>query len=192
MRHSFVTMTLRLLSVGVFLAVPVLSLAQPGRIELPNFDGLEKKAVNSVNISLDLSLLRLVAQSMNNGPDDQAVKNVLNGLEGIYVRSFEFATDQAYPQSDVDQVLKQLNAAGWDKFVSVHNTQQHEDVEVSMRREGNRVEGLVVVARNPREFTIVNLVGSVDLKQLSQLQGKFGVPELHLEQKGSTAAPVGK
>ncbi len=183
MRHSFMTTGLRVL-LWVFLAMPVASLAQAGRIELPSFDGLEKKAVNSVNISLDLSLLKLVAQTMDNGPDDQAVKNVLNGLEGIYVRSFQFATDDAYPQSDVDHVLQQLNAAGWNKFVSIHNTQQHEDVEVSMRREGNRIEGLVVVARNPREFTVVNLVGSVDLKQLAELQGKLGVPNLHLGQKG--------
>jgi hypothetical protein len=194
MRHSFVTTALRLLPVWVFLAVPVRSFAQPGRIELPSFDGLEKTAVNSVNISLDLSLLKLVAQNMNNGPDDQAVKNVLNGLEGIYVRSFQFATDHAYPQGAVDQVLRQLDAAGWNKFVSIHNTQQHEDVEVCMRRAGNRIEGLVVVARDPRQFTIVNLVGSVDLKQLSQLQGRFGVPDLHLGQNGSPGAaqPDGK
>jgi hypothetical protein len=185
MRNSFMT-ALRLLPVALLLAAPVASFAQqPGRIELPSFDGLEKKAVNSVNISLDLWLLRLVGQTMNDhDPDDQAVKSVLDGLEGIYVRSFEFATDHAYPQSDVDQVLRQLDAAGWNKFVSVHNTKQQEDVEICMRRAGNRVEGLVVVARDPRQFTIVNLVGSIDIAQLSKLQGRFGVPDLHLGQKG--------
>jgi Domain of unknown function (DUF4252) len=173
----------------VLLVMPVASLAQAGRIELPSFEGLEKKAVNSVNISLDLGLLKLVAQQMDNNPDDQAVKSVLNGLDGIYVRSFQFATDDAYPKSDVDLVLRQLDAAGWNKFVSIHNSQQHEDVEVCMRREGSRVQGLVVVARDPRQFTIVNLVGSVDMAKLSQLQGKFGVPDLHLDPKGAVTVP---
>ncbi len=186
---------MRLLSVGMLLALPAVSFAQqPGQIQLPSFDGLEKQAVNSVNISLDLWLLRLVAQTMDN-PQDQEVKSVLSGLQGIYVRSFQFATDHAYPQGDVDRVLRQLDAAGWNKFVSVHNTQQQQDVEVSMRRDGNRVEGLVVVARDPRQFTIVNIVGSIDMAKLSQLQGKFGVPDLHLGQKGvtpGTPQPNGK
>ncbi|HTX23473.1 MAG TPA: DUF4252 domain-containing protein [Steroidobacteraceae bacterium] len=183
MRHSSIKLTLGAIPVWILLALPVASLAQAGRVELPSFDGLEKKAVNSVTISLDLSLLKLVAQAMDNSQDDQAVKGVLSGLQGIYVRSFQFATDHAYPQSDVDRVRQQIEAAGWSKLVSVHNSQQNQDVLICVRQEGKRIDGLVVFATNPREFTIVNLVGSVDLRQLSQLQGKLGVPNLHLGQK---------
>jgi hypothetical protein len=182
MRPSSIALVRRILLCTV-LALPVTSFAQAGRIELPSFDQLEKSAVNSVNISLNLSLLKLVAQSMND-PQDEAVKSVLNGLEGIYVRSFEFASDHAYPQADLDRVRSQIERAGWSKLVSIHNNKQNEDVEIRVLNVGSRAEGLVVFVTAPREFTIVNLVGSVDLAKLSQLEGKFGVPNnLHLDQK---------
>jgi Domain of unknown function (DUF4252) len=181
MRPSFATV-FRIVLTCIALAIPVTSFAQAGRIELPSFDGLEKSAINSVNISLNLSLLKLVAQNMND-PGDEAVKGVLSGLEGIYVRSFQFATDHAYAQGDLDRVRKQIERAGWSQLVSVHNTQPSKDVEVCVLQVGNRAEGLVVFVTEPREFTIVNLVGSVDLAKLSELEGKFGVPNLHLDQK---------
>ncbi len=190
MRYSPRSPLTRFIATGMFLAVllaaPLISCAQAGRIELPAFDGLDKKAINSVNISLDLPLLKLVAQVMGNDPDDAAAKEVLNGIDGIYVRSYNFATDHAYPQSDVERVRRQLDQSGWAKLVSIHNNTQNQDVEVSMRRSGNRIDGLVVLATNPRQFTIVNIVGSVDIAKLSQLQGKFGIPNINLGQKSPT------
>jgi hypothetical protein len=48
--------------------------------------------------------------------------------------------------------------------------------------------GLALIASEPREFTIVNIVGSIDLAKLHKLEGQFGVPKLELEpQKAVTA-----
>ena len=41
--------------------------------------------------------------------------------------------------------------------------------------------GLAIIASEPREFVIVNIVGSIDLEKLHELEGKFGVPELQIE-----------
>ena len=46
-----------------------------------------------------------------------------------------------------------------------------------------------IIASEPREFTIVNIVGSIDLEQLHELEGKFGVPELEIE-TGKKPAPA--
>jgi hypothetical protein len=35
-----------------------------------------------------------------------------------------------------------------------------------------------VIASEPREFTIVNIVGSIDLDKISQLEGQFGIPKM--------------
>ncbi len=185
MRHLRTKPAVRLLATLVLIAAPVASHAQAGRIELPSFDSLASKATSSVNISLDPSLLMLATQFMDNDPDAAAVKDVVSGIEGIYVRSFQFATDNAYPRSDVDRVRKQIDVAGWKKVISIHKSPENEDVDVSMLRQNNRVQGLVIIATNPRKFTIVNIVGSVDLAKLSKLQGKFGVPNLQLDQKAN-------
>jgi hypothetical protein len=49
--------------------------------------------------------------------------------------------------------------------------------------------GLAIIASEPREFTIVNIVGNIDLADLHNLEGKFGVPELGIE-VGKTATPA--
>lgn len=183
MRQSWFSSGLRFLVVALPLAMPVASLAQAGQIDLPSFDALARKATNSVNISLNPSLLKLAAQYMGNDSDGAAVQAAVSGLKGIYVRSFQFATDHAYSSADVQRVREQLAAPGWMKLVSVHSSQQNQDVDIYMLQRGKTIEGLVIIAAKPRQFTIVNLVGSVDLAELSQLEGKFGVPNLPLALK---------
>ena len=43
------------------------------------------------------------------------------------------------------------------------------------------MNGLVVLATDDREFTVVNIVGPVDVDKLAKLEGQFGVPELGIE-----------
>ena len=38
-----------------------------------------------------------------------------------------------------------------------------------------------IIASEPREFTIVNIVGNIDLEQLHDLEGNFSIPNLELE-----------
>jgi hypothetical protein len=52
----------------------------------------------------------------------------------------------------------------------------------------DKVNGLAIIASEPRELTIVNIVGSVDLQKLHQLEGHFGVPKLQLEEEKKRAA----
>jgi Domain of unknown function (DUF4252) len=183
MQDSMLRSWIRLLPIVVALAAPGSAWADAGRIQFPNLDGLAAKATNTVDISLDPSLLKLASQFMGKGANDAAVQAAVSGLKGIYVRSFQFPTDNAYPRRDVDQVLSQLAGPGWNKLVSVHDSLRRQDVDVYLFQQGKRVEGLVIVAAQPRELTLVNIVGSLSLAQLSGLEGKFGVPVLPLSQK---------
>ncbi len=38
--------------------------------------------------------------------------------------------------------------------------------------------GLAIIATEPRQFTVVNIVGSIDLDKLHKLEGRFGIPKL--------------
>jgi len=46
---------------------------------------------------------------------------------------------------------------------------------------GDQIGGLAVLSIEPREFTIVNIVGPIDLEKLTKLEGQFGVPDLGIE-----------
>ena len=41
--------------------------------------------------------------------------------------------------------------------------------------------GLAIIASEPRQFTIVNIVGAIDLDKLHRLEGQFGVPKLDID-----------
>ena len=72
---------------------------------------------------------------------------------------------------------RQLSAPGWSRIVEARSKKENTDVDVFMLIDGGKAQGLAIIASEPREFTIVNIVGSIDLEQLHDLEGKFGVPE---------------
>ena len=48
--------------------------------------------------------------------------------------------------------------------------------------QGEQIEGLAVISAEPKEFTVVNIVGPINLEKLTKLEGQFGVPDLGIEQ----------
>jgi len=114
-------------------------------------------------------------------PDEAAAKKVCQSLTGIYVRKFTFDADYAYPKADIDGIRRQLAAPGWSRIVEARSRKEQTDVDVYLLVDGGKARGLAVIASEPREFAIVNIVGSIDLEKLHDLEGQFGVPELQIE-----------
>jgi len=162
----------------LLLAVPAACLAQQGRVQLPDFSDLSKRATESVVVTLDHDMLQTASQFIPKDDGNAEANAVINGLEGVYVRSFTFAQDHDYSRADVDGILKQLHAPIWSPLVSVHETKMNQDVNIYVCRVNGHTKGMVVVAAEPRELTIVNLVGDIDPAKLAQLGGHFGVPHL--------------
>jgi len=178
--------------VCALLALPALAAAaDPGRLQLPDFSALARKATQSVNISLDPSLLRLAGGAISNdsGANGAAVNDLIQGIRGIYVRSFTFDRPGEYSKADVSAILSQLLAPGWQPVISTHDVKQGNDVDIYVLRRGDRTDGLAIIAAQPKQLTIVNIVGSIDLAKLAQLQGQFGVPRMGLPMGGT--APTG-
>jgi predicted nucleotidyltransferase len=42
----------------------------------------------------------------------------------------------------------------------------------------HKVTGFALIASEPREFTIVNIVGAVDLDKIAALQRQLGIPDV--------------
>ena len=114
---------------------------------------------------------------------------VLKGLQGIYVRSYTFDKDSAYQQSDIDAVRSQLAAPGWNRLVETRSRKTHADVDIYIMVDHNQAVGLALIASEPRQFTIVNIVGAIDLDKLHKLEGQFGVPKLDIDASKATQAP---
>lgn len=176
------------MNIRIFTLVATLQLACAGlafaepRLSIPEFAGLETRASEAVTITMDTALLALAAKFLSeDNPEDAAIKEVLGGIKGIYVRSYTFDNPFEYKKDDVDAVRKQLAAPGWSRLMEVRSRKEQKDVDIYISLDGERANGLALIASEPLEFTIVNIVGSVDLEKLRKLEGKFGVPKLELE-----------
>ena len=67
---------------------------------------------------------------------------------GIYVKSFEFDAPDAYTESDVEVIRKQVSGPGWSRVVSVR--EKRELTEIYFWRERDTSGGLVVISRRRR------------------------------------------
>jgi len=176
-----------LLSTGPAFAQGPASAQIKGQLRLPEFSGLTDKASESVNVTLGPELLGMASRFLSSAnPEEAAAKKLVASLTGIYVRNYTFDTDYAYPKADIDGVRRQLSAPGWTRMVETRSRKENTDVDVYVLLDHGRAQGLAVIASEPREFTIVNIVGNIDLEQLHDLQ-QLGVPDLELE---TTKKPV--
>ena len=180
------TTTLTLFLVPVMSTVLGTGLAAqtPGpRMSLSGLEKLKDLAAETVDVSLDTTLLSLAARFMDADDEDAAkVKAMVGGLKGVYVRSFEFGADNAFSPADVDNVRRQLAGPGWSRMAGIRSNKDNTDVDVYLWLDGDKVGGLGILAREPRRLTIVNIVGAIDLDQLRRLEG-LGMPRFDLERE---------
>ena len=163
------------------LLAPSAALAQGARLQLDQLDRLASLAAETVNLTIDPEMLRLASAFIKGDGDQSAVKEMLDGLTGIYVRSFEFERENAYTPEDVNTIRNQLMTPGWSRLVTVDGRRERELVEIYSWREGQASGGLAILVAEPRELTVVNIVGSFDLAKLGALQGSFGIPRIPLD-----------
>lgn len=160
--------------------------AQEARLRLQRLETLAGRATQVVDITLDSSLLRLAGGLLSDRqPEESAVRELIQGIREIHVRSYQFGTRGGYSDSDVQEIRQQLANPPWIRIVGVRSQGKGENVEVYVWREkdNDRTDGIAIVAAEPHELTVVNIVGSIDLNRLVSLSGQFGIPRLTLPPK---------
>ncbi len=155
----------------LFAAAP-LHAQQRLNIDIP---GLGDRAAETTDVTLDGSMLRLAAKFLNDSDDRQA-REIIKGLQGIYVRSYEFDKEGEYDRGIVDHLRSQLGPS-WKRIVQV-KSRSRENTEIYLDMRGDTPNGLLVISAEPKELTIVNLVGYIDVDKLSSIEGNFGIPRI--------------
>jgi predicted methyltransferase len=153
------------------------------QLQTETLDRLAAKATEVVNVQIDERLLSLGSKFLDRRDKDEAqIKEMIKNLKGIYVKSFEFDKENQYTNADIEALRAQLRAPQWSRIVEVHSKRDGGNAEVYVIKGiGDRLDGLAVLSFEPKELTVVNIVGPIDLDKLSQLGGRFGVPQLNIE-----------
>jgi len=158
-----------------------------------SFEKLAAKAVETVDLKLDSSTLKTAGAFLSSKEPDQAkAKKLVSGLKGVYVKSFEFAKEGEYAESDLEAIRSQLNAPEWVQTVKVRSKKDGESVDIYFKKQGEATTGMVIISAEPTELTVVRIDGTIDLEQLGELGGQFGIPNVHMEHGDKKLRTTGK
>ena len=159
-----------------------------GRLRLESIEKLAPKAAEAVNIEIDGILIKFAGSILSDeDADERAVKELVTGLRGVYVRSYEFKSAGEFAEADVAALREQLRAPGWTRVMDVKSKRlDFGDAEVYLATAGGRVEGFALLVVEPRELTVVNIVGSLDLDKIRRLGDNLDLPRIRVKRKKST------
>ena len=156
-------------------------------IKLPaSLEKLAARADETVDVTVDSSLLKLAGKFLSGKGENENARKILEGLQSIVVRSYEFSQEGQYDPKDLDEIRAQVKAPQWSRIVGVRSKRDRENVDVFFKDGGNgNLGGIVVICAEPMELTIVSVVGTIDPSQLASLSGQFGIPHFDFEIAGA-------
>ena len=142
-----------------------------------------------MDVTIDRRTLRLALKYFSNSkdPDEIKIRDLVAGIEGIYVKVYQFEKEKEYAVSDFETIHTQLKAPGWIRLAGVRSKKKDAtNVEVSMMTDDDdNLLGLAIIAAEPKQIAVVNIVGTFDPARIRELSGKFkGLPDLDLDGLG--------
>jgi hypothetical protein len=175
------------------LAATGMARTQEGRLPVPS--ALEKelagKASDVTEVTLSKQMLGFAAKFMDkDDKDDQEAKKLIQNLDGVYVRTYEFDHEGEVTPERVEQLRSYyLGGSGeWTPMVHEHETKNHSTTDVLMKMVKGEPRGLFVFDAEPKELTIVMILGPIKPEDLSKLHGLSGLGSLGNVYKGDKGA----
>jgi hypothetical protein len=161
------------------LALP--SLAQTSQLPLP--PAVEKelaaRASNVTEVTLGKNMLGFAAKFMNGKDQDQAAtRNLIEGLDGIYVRSYEFDKEGEYSMEEIEKLRQYFETSEWTPLVRERERKTGETTDVMVKLVNGENRGMFIFTAEPKELTIVLILGPIKMEDLGKLKGIGGLGAL--------------
>ena len=137
---------------------------------------LAARASNVTEVTLGKNMLAFAAKFMNGKDQDEAAtRQLIEGLDGIYIREYEFDKDGQYSMEQIEQLRKYFETSEWSSIVRERERKTGESTDVMVKLVNGESRGMFILETEPRELTIVLILGPIRMEDLGKLKGIDGL-----------------
>jgi Domain of unknown function (DUF4252) len=154
---------------------------------------LAAKAANVTEVTLNKDMLGFASKFMDSKDKDQAAANqLIQGLDGIYVRDYEFDKEGQYSMDDVERLRQAIETPEWTPMVRDRERNGAEVTDVMVKMVNGETKGMFILSAEPKELSIVLILGNIRMDQLGELKGIGGLAALGNVEKNTKNKDKGK
>ncbi|MGA2850967.1 MAG: DUF4252 domain-containing protein [Terracidiphilus sp.] len=140
---------------------------------------LASRASDVTEVTLGKSMLAFASKFMNGKDQDEAAtRQLITGLDGIYVRDYEFDKEGQYSMDEIEQLRKYFETSEWSPIVRERERKTGETTDVMVKLVNGESHGMFILTAEPKELTIVLILGPIKMEDLSKLKGLSGLGSL--------------
>ena len=161
-------------------AAAMAAMAQAQSSQLPLPPPVEKelaaRASNVTEVTLGKNMLAFAAKFMNGKDQDEAAtRQLIEGLDGIYVRSYEFDKEGQYSMDEIEKLRQYFETSEWSPIVRERERKTGETTDVMVKLVNGETHGMFILTVEPKELTIVLILGPIRMEDLGKLKGVAGL-----------------
>jgi predicted nuclease of restriction endonuclease-like RecB superfamily len=151
---------------------------------------LAAKAIDMTEVTLGKNMLDFAAKFMKDKDDEQARK-LIQGLKGIYVRNYTFEKEGDYSMDQIKQLRAYFETSEWSPIV--HSVERRkgemtETTDVLVKTVNGETQGMFILSAEPKELSIVLILGPINVEDLAELHGIGGLHVLKDVEKSTKKA----
>ena len=140
---------------------------------------LAARASNVTEVTLGRNMLAFAAKFMDNKDEDEAAtRKLIEGLDGVYVREYDFDKEGEYSPDQIEKLRQYFETSEWTPIVRERSKHDGDNTDVMMKIVNGETHGLFVLETEPRELTIVLILGPIHLDDLHRLTHLSGLGAL--------------
>jgi len=164
---------------AITMAVPMLAQETALPLPPPVEKELAARASNVTEVTLGKNMLSFASKFMNGKNEDEAAtRKLIEGLEGIYVREYEFDKEGQYSMAEIEQLRKYFETSEWSPIVRERERKNGSTTDVMVKLVNGETQGMFILEVEPKELTIVLILGHVNMDDLGKLKGIGGLGAL--------------
>ena len=146
------------------------------RFDFATLDKLGANAKRKTAVTLDHDMLKMAASFLD-GKTGPEAKNLVDGLESVLIRSFEYPKDGLYSETDLEPFRSYLRQVRWNRIVEARDDNEISEIYV-LHESDRKVGGVAILSIEPRAVTVVYIKGLLKLEDIGKLSGNLGIPDL--------------